>query len=326
MADCRFYEPQYPEPEDVVQVKVKRVMDMGAYVSLLEYDNVEGMIMLSELSKRRIRSIKNLIRAGQVMAVSVMRVDEEKGYIDLSRRRVSPAETASMDVKFAKSKMVHSVMRHTSQQHNIPMEKLCSMVAWKLYGMKRFPHAYDAFKVMVSSDADSVFSELPDITPELRESLIANIRRRLNTQALRLRAKVDVSCFGYGGIDDIKESLLKGLEASTEDIKLSITLIAPPTYAISATVLDKGQGMKTIQNAIDLIEAAIASKGGQFALKCKTEIVGDHGDELVKAEDGEELNEGSDSDSSDEEQDETMGGLDDETMAQLEKMATKDDE
>jgi hypothetical protein len=36
---------------------------MGAYVSLLEYNGIEGMILLSELSRRRIRSITKLIKA-----------------------------------------------------------------------------------------------------------------------------------------------------------------------------------------------------------------------------------------------------------------------
>ena len=35
---------------------------MGAYVSLLEYNNIEGMILLSELSRRRIRSVTKLIK------------------------------------------------------------------------------------------------------------------------------------------------------------------------------------------------------------------------------------------------------------------------
>lgn len=39
---------------------------MGAYVSLLEYDSIEGMILLSELSRRRIRSVNKLIRVGRM--------------------------------------------------------------------------------------------------------------------------------------------------------------------------------------------------------------------------------------------------------------------
>src|SRR5947209_14949817 len=52
---------------------------MGAYVKLLEYDNIDGMILLSELSRRRIRSIQKLIRVGRDEVVVVLRVDKEKG-------------------------------------------------------------------------------------------------------------------------------------------------------------------------------------------------------------------------------------------------------
>ena len=52
---------------------------MGAYVKLLEYDDIDGMILLSELSRRRIRSIQKLIRIGRNEVVIVLRVDKEKG-------------------------------------------------------------------------------------------------------------------------------------------------------------------------------------------------------------------------------------------------------
>ena len=58
---------------------------MGAYVKLLEYDNIDGMILLSELSRRRIRSIQKLIRVGRNEVVVVLRVDKEKGTWDTLR-------------------------------------------------------------------------------------------------------------------------------------------------------------------------------------------------------------------------------------------------
>lgn len=60
-------------------VNVRSIAEMGAYVSLLEYNNIEGMIMLSELSRRRIRSINKLVRIGRNECVVVIRVDETKG-------------------------------------------------------------------------------------------------------------------------------------------------------------------------------------------------------------------------------------------------------
>jgi translation initiation factor 2 subunit 1 len=47
----------------VAAPQVKSIAEMGAYVSLLEYNGIEGMILLSELSRRRIRSITKLIKA-----------------------------------------------------------------------------------------------------------------------------------------------------------------------------------------------------------------------------------------------------------------------
>lgn len=76
---CRFYQEKYPEVEDVVMVNVRSIAEMGAYVHLLEYNNIEGMILLSELSRRRIRSINKLIRVGKTEPVVVIRVDKEKG-------------------------------------------------------------------------------------------------------------------------------------------------------------------------------------------------------------------------------------------------------
>ena len=43
---CRFYERRYPEIEEVVMVTVTEIGEMGAYVTLLEYDDIEVLIHL----------------------------------------------------------------------------------------------------------------------------------------------------------------------------------------------------------------------------------------------------------------------------------------
>lgn len=117
-------------------------------MSLLEYNGIEGMILLSELSRRRIRSINKLIRVGRTEIVVVMRVDKEKGYIDLSKRRVSPEDIIKAEEKYNKSKAVHSIMRHVSETCKVKVEEIYQQFGWDLY--KRFGHAYDAFKLIVT--------------------------------------------------------------------------------------------------------------------------------------------------------------------------------
>ena len=60
------------------------------------------MILLSELSRRRIRSINKLVRVGRDECAVVVRVDQEKGYIDLSKRRLSDEEKVKCANKFEK--------------------------------------------------------------------------------------------------------------------------------------------------------------------------------------------------------------------------------
>ncbi|KAG5642181.1 hypothetical protein DXG03_003444 [Asterophora parasitica] len=112
----RYYEQKYPEVDELVMVQVRQIAEMGAYVKLLEYDNTEGMILLSELSRRRIRSVQKLIRVGRNEVVVVLRVDKEKGYIDLSKRRVSPEDIVKCEERYLKSKTVSSILRHVASK------------------------------------------------------------------------------------------------------------------------------------------------------------------------------------------------------------------
>jgi translation initiation factor 2 subunit 1 len=74
------------------------------------------MILLSELSRRRIRSIQKLIRVGRNEVVVVLRVDKEKGYIDLSKRRVSPEDITKCEERFMKARTVSSIMRYVASR------------------------------------------------------------------------------------------------------------------------------------------------------------------------------------------------------------------
>lgn len=270
--NCRFYENKYPEVESVVMVNVRNIADMGAYVSLLEYDNIEGMILLSELSRRRIRSIHKLIRVNRNEVVMVLRVDKEKGYIDLSKRRVSPEDVAACEDRFNKAKAVHGVLRHLAERRKYFLEDLYEKIGWPLY--KKYGHAYDAFKLAISEDknAGDPFVEL-DIDDELKEELKTYILRRLAPQPIKIRSDIEVSCFTYEGIDAIREALFAGMDLGSEQNPIRIKLIAPPIYVLSTTTLEKEVGIDLLNSAIDTIKEKITAKGGKIDVKMAPKAV-----------------------------------------------------
>jgi len=260
---CRMYEKKYPDVDDLVMVNVKSIAEMGAYVSLLEYNNIEGMILLSELSRRRIRSVSKLIRVGRQEVVVVLRVDKEKGYIDLSKRRVAPEEIAKCEERYNKSKAVHSIMRHVSETTQRGLEELYIQFGWPLY--HKFGHAYDAFKIAIT-DPESVFNGIT-IEEEIKTCLVKNIQRRLTPQPVKVRADLEVTCFHYEGIDAIKAALKAGESCGTKDFPINIKLVAPPLYVMVGTYVEKDYGVTHLTKAIGLIQEELTRRKGELVVK-----------------------------------------------------------
>jgi len=258
---------------------VKNVAEMGAYVSLLEYNNVEGMILLSELSRKRIRSINKLIRVGRTEIVVVLRVDQEKGYIDLSKRRVNQEDIIKCEEKYNKSKAVHSIMRHVSETCKVRLEELYMQFGWDLY--KRFGHAFDAFKLIVSQP-DKVLNQY-NIRDDVQKALLSNIRRRLTPQAIKIRADLEVTCFSKDGIDAIKSALRAAEALSTRDMPVKIKLVAPPLYVMMTTSLNKEKGIALLTEAIGAISVAIKPKGGDLNVKTEPRAVSERDDKILSA-------------------------------------------
>ncbi|BGP37456.1 hypothetical protein JCM10450v2_001363 [Rhodotorula kratochvilovae] len=271
----RYYEQKFPEVEDVVMVQVKQIQEMGAYVKLLEYDNIEGMILLSELSRRRIRSIQKLIRVGRNEVVVVMRVDKEKGYIDLSKRRVSPEDVIKCEERYNKSKTVHTIMRHVAERTNKEMDEVNALVAWPLF--KKYGHAYDAFKLSIT-EPDTVFAGL-DIPEDVFNELRVNIAKRLTPQPVKVRADLEVTNFAYNGILTIQEALAAGESLSTDEIPIKIRLVAPPLYVMVSNTTDKQGAVERLEQAIEKIGEVIRrEEGGHLNVKMKPKAVSETDD------------------------------------------------
>lgn len=323
-----MYEAKYPEVDIAVMIQVKSMADSGAYVSLLEYNNIEGMILFSELSRRRIRSISSLIKVGRIEPVMVLRVDKEKGYIDLSKRRVSEEDIQACEERFNKSKLVHSIMRHVAETMKIDLEDLYVHVGWPLY--RKYGHAFEAFKLVVN-DPDSVLDSLtrevkevgpngqeitkvvPALAEDIKDSLVKNIRRRMTPQPLKIRADIEMKCFQFDGVLHIKEAMRKAEAAGNKDCPVKIKLVAPPAYVLNTQTLDKEQGISVLNKAIEACTEEIARHSGKLTVKEAARAVSEREDKLLAehmAKLGRENEEISGDEGSEEEEDTGMGDID----------------
>eukprot|EP00656_Telonema_subtile_P038874 TRINITY_DN44039_c0_g1_i1.p1 TRINITY_DN44039_c0_g1~~TRINITY_DN44039_c0_g1_i1.p1 ORF type:complete len:347 (-),score=122.56 TRINITY_DN44039_c0_g1_i1:114-1154(-) len=279
--NCRMYEQNFPEVEDVVIVQVRSIADMGAYVNLLEYNNIEGMILLSELSRRRIRSINKLIKVGRCEQCVVLRVDKEKGYIDLSKRRVSPEDIDAHEEKYSKAKTVHSIMRHCAERVEQDLESLYEQVAWPL--AHKYTSVHEAF-VRSISDPEQVFGNI-EMTDHVRESLMSQITRKLSPAAIKIRSDFEITCFSSEGIDAIKAALFAGEAAgSTESAPVKVRLIAPPLYVMMTSSMDKAAGIEAMKTALAAITEEIQKRKGRIVVKKEPYATSENEEDALKEE------------------------------------------
>ena len=154
------------------------------------------------------------------------------GYIDLSKRRVSAEDAEKCTERYAKAKAVNSILRHVADilkfESDEQLEDLYQKTAWRFEEKyKSKAAAYDVFKQAVIDP--SILDEC-GLEEKTREVLLNNIRRKLTSQAVKIRADIECACYEYEGIDAVKEALRAGLETSTEELPIKINLIAPPLY------------------------------------------------------------------------------------------------
>jgi translation initiation factor 2 subunit 1 len=274
---CRFYESKYPALNEVVKVTVTNIEAMGAYVTLLEYDNIEGMILMSELSRRRIRSINKLIRRGKTEVVVVIRTDHEKGYIDLSKRRATSDDVRLCEEKFSNAKTVNQILRHTAELlhfTNEQLEELYQKTAWHFDRVSNRPGA--SFEVLKKIVLNPDLLDECGLDEEIKKTLHTEIKRRLMPQAVKIRADFDVSCFGFEGIDAIKRAIRAGLAHSTEELPIEVHLIAPPTFYMTTQTMDRTAGIEGMTKALDSISNAIVKEDGKFTLIYAPKVVSDN--------------------------------------------------
>jgi len=193
---------------------------------------------------------------------------------------VSAEDIVRCEERYNKSKMVHSIMRHVAEKTNTPLETLNEAIAWPL--TKKFGHSLDGFKLSITNP--QVFDELTFPNEAAKAELIAYIGRRLTPAPTKVRSDIEVTCFGYDGIDAIKEALKLAESKSTKEAQIKCRLVSPPLYVLTSQCLDKSLGIAALEEAIKVVSASIEKyDGGRCMVKMAPKAVTESDDAELQA-------------------------------------------
>lgn len=269
---CRFYEKAYPEKDDCVVVQFSRDLPhIGVYCSLLEYNGLEGMLKLSEMTRLRLSKQPHAMKPGQTEVVRVISVNPEKGFIDLSRiRDLNPMVIAETEDRWNKGKRVHTIMRNVAKKTGVKAEDMYKMFAWP--AAERYGSSYAAVEMLLR-DSNAVFDEF-NIPMMYRELLLETAKERMKPEQKSITIPLEIQLPTQEGVTGIRSSFISArkevlnriFKGSSQDCSVKILCRKAPRYTISVTTLDELMGKKIVMEIVKMVSDDISRKGG----RCKS--------------------------------------------------------
>ena len=246
---------EMPEQGEIVLATVTKVMDHGAYVTLDEYDNLQGFLHVSEIAPGWIRSVNRFVKNGEKKVLLVKKVNPQRGDIDLSLKQVSKDQKKQKlkEVKkFEKGRTLLQNVQEKAKLSDKDIEKLEDSV------YSKYDSVYDAFIEIGRNGIDSV-KELK--IPKKTASVIEEICSKIKLPSVEIRGIMEITNAKSDGIEIIKKILLDELK---KDSTIDITYLGAPKYRLSITSEDFKSAEKSLKPIIADIQSNIEKKKGTF--------------------------------------------------------------
>jgi translation initiation factor 2 subunit 1 len=237
---------EFPEESELILCAVSKIMGTTVFVNIENYKK-EGVISTSEVAPGRIRNIRDYVTVNKKIVCKVLRVNKEKGTIDLSLRRVSQKETREVLEEFKKEKDALLVLK-------LALKDKAVQVA------ERIKEKYDSLDAFLSETQKnpSILKEYAE--KDDAEKILELTKERKKEKKFQYRAIISISSNAANGVTAIKNALL-----AAKDVE--IIYIGAPNYSMTAESSDPKDAEKKFKEAVSIITEKIKASGGK--LECK---------------------------------------------------------
>ena len=246
---------ELPEQGEIVLATITKLMDHGAYVTLDEYDNIQGFLHISEIAPGWIRAVNRFVKENEKKVLLVKKVNPQRGDIDLSLKQVSKDQQKQKlkEVKkFEKGKTLLQNLKDNGKLTDKEIEKLEDAI------FAKYESVYDGFIDIARNGIDAV-KELK-ITKKIVKPL-EEICSKIKLPSVEIRGIMEITNSNSNGIEIIKENLLEILNKNSS---IDITYLGAPKYRLSLISSDFKTAEKILKPIIEEIESNMTKKKGSF--------------------------------------------------------------
>lgn len=253
-----------PEKGDLVICTIDRILPHSAFVKLEEYNNKEGMIHDSEISRKWTRNRKSYLKKGRKLVCKVMLCSED--CISLSVRRVGPAQARTKQEEWRLENKAHNILTVLAKQLKMSTDDI-----YKKFGaqiLEKYGLVYP-FLMSVASEGESRLKEL-NLDKQLSSNLLKLIRTRIAVPKVKLDVKLNMKSNAPDGLEVIKKFFkMVENEAEKENSEVKISYLGSPEYKVKIISSDYKKCEKILDVMGDKGEKLLESNQGTFSLNKK---------------------------------------------------------
>ncbi len=249
----------YPSPGEIVIGTVTRVMDFGAFVSLDEYENKEGMVHISEVAPGWIKDIRDHVKKGQKVICKVLSVNPKRGHIDLSIKDVTERQKREKLQEWKNELKAFKWLEIIGKKLGLNREQLLE-IGKKL--IKEYDSVYEAFV----ESAYEGYEVLAKVVGESFAKEMAEIARdNIKPPRVKVRGYFELKSFAGDGVERIKKALTKAYDIIKKypNVKAEIEYVGAPKYRIVLEADDYKVAEKALKTVVDNILKTIKRLGGE---------------------------------------------------------------
>lgn len=256
------HKPQWPETGDLVMATIESVMDYGAYANLDEYHR-RGFLHISEISSARIRNVRDFVRENQKMVLKVLRVDVEKGHIDLSLRRVTKRERIEKVKSWKKDRKGEALLHAVAEKLGLPVDEVyqkAGIIMEQKYGL------YEGFEKVVR-DGQEVLTKL-DIPEDIVKVIAQVAEERIKIKLVKVKGVLEVRCMKPNGVKCIQDAFMSAKKSQkAKDAKIEFYVIAAPRYSVEVSADNWKRAEELIEKVGENVVENITKAGGHGTFK-----------------------------------------------------------
>lgn len=246
---------EMPEQGEIVLATVTKVMDHGAYVSLDEYDDIQGFLHISEIAPGWIRSVNRFVKDGEKKVLLVKKVNLERGDIDLSLKQVSKDQKKQKLKEVKKFEKGRTLLQSVKERAALSDKEIDDLED-SIYS--KFDSVYDAFVEIGRNGINSV--SYLKISKKMA-SAIEEVCSKIKLPSVEIRGIMEITSSKPDGIEIIKKILLN---VTKKDSTIGISYLGAPKYRLSITAEDFKTAEKSLKPIISEVQRSIEKKHGSF--------------------------------------------------------------